>query len=486
MRYRLLSYILGQVAVVEAVLMCLPFILSMALKENTLLAFGVTILILLALGAPFIIKKPDSLDLTAKEGFVAVALSWILLSLFGSLPFFISGSLPNFVDSLFESASGFTTTGGTVFDDVEVLPKSLLLWRSFTNWIGGMGALVFIIAIIPKSNARIIHLFKAESPGPQVGKLVSKLKFTARILYAIYIVLTLLEIILLLIGRMPLFDSVIHAFGTAGTGGFSNKNLSVGGYGSVYIDIVITIFMFLFAINFNIYYLILIGSVKQALKSEELRAFLGIAALSVTIIAAALAINSVYRSAHEILRHTFFQVGSIMSTTAYFTADFTAWPMAAQAVLFILMFIGACAGSTGGGLKVSRAVILVKAGIREIKKTISPRTVNNLKFEGKKVDNETVGGVLSYFAIYMTIFFVSVILLSVSGAGSALKLGDSVMASASCLNNVGSGFGNIGVKGSYAMFNSFAKIVLIFDMLAGRLEILPMLLLFNPRTWTKK
>ena len=242
MRYRLLSYI-GTSGGSGSRFDVPAFYLVHALKENTLLAFGVTILILLALGAPFIIK-PDSLDLTAKEGFVAVALSWILLSLFGSLPFFISGSLPNFVDSLFESASGFTTTGETVFDDVEVLPKSLLLWRSFTNWIGGMGALVFIIAIIPKSNARIIHLFKAESPGPQVGKLVSKLKFTARILYAIYIVLTLLEIILLLIGRMPLFDSVIHAFGTAGTGGFSNKNLSVGGYGSVYIDIVITIFMF--------------------------------------------------------------------------------------------------------------------------------------------------------------------------------------------------------------------------------------------------
>lgn len=486
MNYRMISFILGQIAIVLAILLSIPFFLAIGYRDDTILAFAITILLLLLFATPLVIKKPKEMNVRAKEGFITVALSWILMSLFGSLPFYISGHIPSFINSLFETISGFTTTGASILNDIESLPKSLLFWRSLTHWIGGMGVLVFVIAIVPKSNAKIIHMFKAESPGPQVGKLVSKLRFTARILYGIYIALTLSQVILLLFGKMSLFDSFIHAFGTAGTGGFSSNNLSIGGYDSTYIDIIITIYMFLFSISFNIYYLILIGNFKQAIKSEELRIFASIALISVIAITVSLTINSVYSSLPEALRHSFFQVGSIISTTGYSTADFTLWPQVTQFILLFLMFIGACAGSTGGGLKVSRIIILSKTGFREIRRAVSPRKITSVKYDGKPLDGSIYNGVLRYFAIYILIMSISIILVSITLEGSATNFVNAFSSVVACINNIGPGFGDIGPAGNYAFFNPFAKIVLAFNMLVGRLEILPMLLLFYPRLWNAK
>jgi len=486
MNYKLSRYILGQIALIEAAFLLIPLFIGAGYKEDTLLAFALTIAILLALGIAFTLKKPEVLALSAKGGFSLVALSWIMISLFGSLPFFISGYIPNFIDSFFETVSGFTTTGASIIGNVEAMPKSLLFWRSLTHWLGGMGVFVFIIAIMPKAEANIVQLFRAESPGPQVGKLVSKLKFTARILYGIYIALTLLEVLLLLVGKMSLFDSLIHAFGTAGTGGFSSKNASIGFYNSAYIEIVISIFMIIFSINFNIYFLLLIGNIKQVLKSEELRVFLSIIAVSIIIISASLTLNAVYANFGLAARHSLFQVASIISTTGYATADFARWPLIAQMVLLLLMFIGACAGSTGGGLKISRVIILVKSGLREIKKTLSPRRVSAIKFEGKPLDTAIHHSVLRYFGIYMIIFFMSVLLVSIKMEGTASAFVTSFTAVASCLNNIGPGLAKVGPMGNYAALSYFAKIILSLDMLIGRLEILPMLLLFYPKLWINK
>jgi len=486
MNYKLSRYILGQIALIEATFLLIPLFIGASYGEDTLFAFAATIAILLILGITCTLKKPLELTLSAKGGFSLVALSWIMISLFGSLPFVISGYIPNFIDSFFETVSGFTTTGASILVNVEVMPKSLLFWRSLTHWLGGMGVFVFIIAIMPKAEANIVQLFKAESPGPQAGKLVSKLKFTARILYGIYIALTLLQVILLLAGKMPLFDSLIHAFGTAGTGGFSSKNLSIGFYNSAYIEIVTSIFMIIFSINFNVYYLLLIGNIKQALKSEELRVFLSVITVSIIIITASLVLNSIYTSFGVSVRHSLFQVASIISTTGYATADFTSWPLIAQMVLLLLMFIGACAGSTGGGLKISRVIILIKSGLREVKKTLSPRRVSTIKFEGKPLDASIHHSVLRYFGIYMVIFFVSVLLVSANMEGTASNFVTSFTAVASCLNNIGPGLAAVGPRGNYSVFSYFAKIILSLDMLIGRLEILPILLLFYPKLWINK
>lgn len=486
MNYRMTSYILAQIAIVEAALLCVPFILAIVFKEDTIFAYGITLLIIVALAAPFLIKKPKIRELRAREGFVTVALAWIMLSLLGCLPAFISRHIPNFLDSLFETAAGFSTTGATILQNIEALPRSLLFWRSLTQWVGGMGVLVFVIAIIPKSDTNIIQLFLAESPGPRAGKLVSKLKFTARILYGIYIGMTILQLILLLIGKMPVFDSFIHAFSTAGTGGFSNKTFSIGAYNSAYIDIVTTVFMLLFAINFNIYYLILIGNVKQAIKSEELRVFLGITLVATIIITVSLMLNQVYATLGQTLRHSAFQVASIISTSGFFTADFTMWPSLPKIIIFMLYFVGACAGSAGGGLKVSRIIILIKSSFRELKRALSPRSVVNVKFEGKPLDPAVYNGVMAYFVLYTAIFVASLLLVSLVPSNTHSTNLHNFTAVASCLNNIGPGFGAIGPYGNFAAFNAFAKVIFIFDMLAGRLELLPMLLLLNPKVWRKK
>ena len=468
---------------VEAALMSVPFFIAICLSENTVFAFGITLAALIALGIPLVIKKPKELWIKPKEGFVTVALGWLIMSLFGAIPFIVSGAIPNFIDAFFEAVSGFTTTGATVIGDIQALPKSILFWRAFTQWIGGMGVLVFVIAVLPKSDTKFFHMFRAESPGPQVGKLVSKLKHTALILYAIYVAMTILQIILLSI-KMPFFESVLYALATASTGGFSNMNLSVAAFDSKYIDTVITVFMILFSINFNIFFLILLGKFKDVVKSEELKVFLTIIIVAIGAITASLLINRVYQSFGEALRFSAFQAASMVSTTGFVAADYTKWPTAAQFLLLLLMFIGGSAGSTAGGLKVSRVIILFKSGVREIKSTRSPRSVNTIRLDGKPLDYIVTHGTMRYFVLYLLILCGSVLLVSLSnpGFGSESMLAD-LTAAVSCLNNVGPYFGALGAAGNFSSYGAFSKLVFVLDMLFGRLEIFPMLLLFYPKTW---
>ncbi len=483
MNYRTLLYLIGQVALAVAGLMLVPFCLSFVYREeNTPMAFGVTVCVLGIIALIAFLQRPKDRSLNGRSGFLAVAIAWLFLSVFGSLPFSLSGAIGDYIDCLFEAVSGFSTTGATVLTDIESLPKSLLMWRSLTQWIGGMGVLVFIIAILPKNDPGVIHLIKAETPGPQFGKLVSKLRFSARILYAIYVVLTLVEAILLMIGGMDVFDAFLHAFSTAGTGGFSSKALSIGGYESLYIEIVVTLFMLIFSINFNLFYLILIGRVVSVVKSEELRAFLIIVVVAITSISISLTVEGVYGSFGESLRYSSFQVASIISTTGFATADYTTWPMMAQIILLCLMLIGGCQGSTAGGLKVSRIVILFKSGLRNVNKTVSPRAVINVKLDGKALSEDVVDNVNSYIVLYALIFFASLALVAIGQNGG---FQENFSAVTSCLNNVGPGLGALNPYGSYESFSLFSKVVLIFDMLLGRLEILPMLLLFYPKAWRR-
>lgn len=483
MNYRITGYMSGIIMIAEAALLAVPFFIAIALNESSIFAFGVIIAALIAFGIPLILLKPKDLTMQAKEGFVTVALGWLIMSLFGALPFVISKAIPNYIDAFFETVSGFTTTGSTIINDIEVLPKSILFWRSFTQWIGGMGVLVFVIAVLPKSDTKFFHVFRAESPGPQVGKLVSKLKHTARILYGIYIALTLLEILLLSF-KMPFFESIIHAFTTASTGGFSNMNASIAAFDSAYIDTVITIFMILFSINFNIFFLLLLGKLRDVIKSDELKVFLSIVIVVIVAITACLLINNVYQSFGESLRFSAFQVASFISTTGYTTADYTKWPFTAQLLLFLLMFIGGSAGSTAGGLKVSRVIILFKSGIREIKSTLSPRSVNTIRLDGKPVDYIVTHGTMRYFILYLIILCGSVLLVSLNSASGDAIISD-LSAVVSCLNNVGPYFGTSGAAGNFSHYGAFAKIIFSLDMLFGRLEIFPMLILFYPKTWRR-
>ena len=477
MNYRMSAYLLGQILLIVAGFLFVPFILTFSYGETgTQLAFGVTIAAMTAAGLPFVIKKPKDTTIHARGGFLTVALAWIILSLFGAMPFAISGHA-SFIDGLFEIVSGFTTTGATIFVEIEALPYSLLFWRSFSHWIGGMGVLVFVIAVLPKTNAAIVHLAKAEIPGPQFGKLVSKLRFTARILYGIYIALTLIEVVALLACGMPVFDSFITAFSTAGTGGFSSLNASIGGYNSLAVEIVTMIFMLLFSINMNVFYLIMIGRVKQAFRNEELWWLFGIVFVAIALVTASLMMNRVYSSFGETLRYSSYQVIAFVSTTGFGTANFDNWPVLAQSTLFVCMFIGGMAGSTAGGLKISRVMILSKASGRAIKKSISPRTVVSVKINRKNVEENVV----VYFALIMIIYFISVILVSIEQ--NAMDFSTSVTAVATCLNNVGPGLSK--VAGGFRDVGVFSKIVFIFDMLIGRLEIYPILLLFYPKAWAR-
>ncbi|NCA67323.1 MAG: TrkH family potassium uptake protein, partial [Clostridia bacterium] len=468
MNYRMTFYMMGIIAVVEAILLSIPFFIAIGLLENTILSFGITIAILLSIGIPLIIFKPKDVSITPKEGFIIVALAWITMSLFGSLPFFLSGNIPNYIDAVFETVSGFTTTGATIINNVEILPKSILFWRSFTQWIGGMGVLVFILAILPKADPKFFHIFRAEATGPQVGKLVSKLKFTAQILYAIYIALTILQIIMLSF-KMPFFESVLHSFTTASTGGFSNKNLSIAAFNSVYIDTVITIFMILFSINFNIFFLILLGKFKDVLRSEELKVFISIVAISMVVVSISLYAGKIYATFGESFRYSSFQVASLMSTTGFTTADYTKWPMLAQFILFFLMIIGGSAGSTAGGLKVSRLIILVKSGFREIKSAVSPRSINTIRLDNKPIDYIIAHSTMRYFILYLTILCTSVLLVSISNP--AMRGSDSLMINFSAvltsLGNTGPFFGDIGAAGNFSNFSYFSKIIFALNMLIG-------------------
>ncbi|MBQ2696174.1 MAG: TrkH family potassium uptake protein [Clostridia bacterium] len=481
MNYKMVAYLLGRILVIVALLMCLPFLIAILQKENTWAGFLYAIAGQLVLGLLCSINKPKNTEFYAKEGFVIVGLVWVLTSFFGALPFYLSGEIPSYIDAFFETVSGFTTTGASILNNIEALSYSTLFWRSFTHWIGGMGVLVFVLAVLPKSHAsQSIHLMRAEVPGPQVGKLVSRMRGTARILYGIYVVMTLVEIICLRVAGLPWFDSILHAFSTAGTGGFSIKNASIAAYNSVAIDYIITIFMLLFGINFTLFYLILTGHALQALKSEELRWYGGIVALATVVIT--LNIMPQYNGFWDAFRYAFFQVGSIITTTGFITADYSKWPILSQLILMLILFMGACAGSTGGGFKVSRVIILVKNSFRELRQQIRPRSVTTISLEGRALDDKTVSGVLSYLGLYVFVFIGSHLLISLDSVSYLTGFA----AVATCINNVGPGLEAVGPVENFSHFSNFSKLVLSADMLAGRLELLPILTLMSPATWRRR
>lgn len=476
MNRSMIVYILGHVIRLEGVFMMLPCLVALYYKEQAGLYFIAVGAVCVLLGAVLTARKPENHVFYLKEGCIATAFSWIFLSFFGCLPFVLSGEIPSFTDALFETISGFTTTGASILSDVEVLSYSMLFWRSFTHWIGGMGVLVFLLAIIPLNGGSHINLMKAESPGPSVGKLVPKVKHTARILYIIYFALTIIEIIFLLAGRMPIFDALCTAFGTAGTGGFGIKNDSMMSY-SPYIQWVVTIFMILFGVNFNAYYYIIFRNIKKALCMEEVRYYFLIIFASVGIIFVNL-LDTAARAADSI-RHAAFQVASIITTTGFSTVDFNLWTQTSKTVLVLLMFVGACAGSTGGGIKVSRFVVLVKTVGKELTSYLHPKGVKKIKIDGKPVEHEVVRAINVYFISFMIIFAASVFLISFEGK----DLITNFTAVAATINNIGPGLEMVGPTQNFGVFGHFSKYVLMFDMLAGRLELFPLLVLFNPVLW---
>ena len=481
MTYRMVSYIIGQIVRVEGILMIPSLVVSVIYGESAFAAFLIPIVLSVAAGTLLTIKKPSNPDIFAKEGFVTVGLSWIIMSLIGALPFVIDGCIPSFVDAFFETVSGFTTTGASILTEIESLGRGMLFWRSFTHFVGGMGVLVFVLAILPQADTRsvkLMHVMRAEVPGPKVGKLVSKIGRTARIMYGIYIGLTVIEMILLLAGGMPVYGSIVNSFATAGTGGFAIKNASIAAYDSAYIDYVIGIFMFLFGVNFNLYYLILIGHVGEALRSEELRWYLIITGVSTALIAAD--IYEIFGTVGESVRYAFFQVTSVMSTTGFATSDYNAWPALSKVILALLMFCGACVGSTTGGIKVGRIILLVKSGLREVKYMLHPRAVVAVRSEGKPVERDVLRGANSYMIVYIMLFTVSLFLVEMV---EECDLVTGFTAVSACLNNVGPGLGEVGPAGNFSALTPFTKILLSVDMLAGRLEIFPLLMLFAPSTW---
>ena len=478
MNRKMVLHILSRILIVEAILMLPSVIVGLIYWERATTAFFAPIVILAVLGLALGIKKPKNREIYARDGFFVVACAWVLMSLFGALPFYLSGYFKSYIDALFEVISGFTTTGSSVLSDVEALPKCILFWRSFTNWVGGMGVLVFVMAIIPLSDDRSLHIMRAESPGPIVGKLVPKMKDTAKILYGIYIALTAICALLLLFGGMNLFDALCHSFSTAGTGGFSVRNAGIGHYNSAYIEMVIAVFMILFGINFNLFYLILLGHIKDALKSEELRWYLSIVGLSTLVIT--LNIMSSFKG--QSFRYAFFQVASLITTTGFATTDFNYFPELSKSILVLLMFTGACAGSTGGGFKISRLIIILKSFKKEIKKLFHPNSVTVIKLENKPIDSSLSHSTVNYFMMYILIMMASCIAISVDN----FDFTTNVTAVISCFNNIGPGLNVVGPMGNFGGFSIFSKLVLSLDMLFGRLEILPMLVLFSARSWAKK
>lgn len=425
-----------------------------------------------------LLKRPKQAVFYAKDGFVSVGLSWVVLSVMGALPFVISGSIPHPVDALFETVSGFTTTGSSILSDVEALPKCMLFWRSFTHWVGGMGVLVFMLTILPMSGGYHMNLMRAESPGPSVERFVPTVKSTAKILYGIYICLSLLELLLLLVGKMPMFDALTLTFGTAGTGGFGIKNDSIGSY-TTYQQTVITIFMILFGVNFNVYFLFLLKKIRQGLKNEELRAYLGIILGAILLITVNIA--GKFGNPFLAFHHAAFQVGSIITTTGYSTVDFNTWPTFSKTVLVLLMFIGASAGSTGGGIKVSRIVILAKSVKKELKQYLHPHSISKIKMDGKPVEHEVVRSINVFLIAYLLIYAVSMLIVSLDN----FDFTTTFTSVAATINNIGPGLDLVGPAANFGILSVPSKLVLIFDMLAGRLEIFPLLLLFVPDTWRK-
>lgn len=481
MNKSIIRFIIGRILKIEALLMIAPLVVSLIYQEDSLYQFSflIVILALFFIGSLLCRGEVNKRQLYAKEGFIIVSLSWIVLSFFGSLPFVISGDIPSLIDAFFETSSGFTTTGSSILTDVEVLAHSMLFWRSFTHLVGGMGVLVFALAVMPQTGSESVHIMKAEVPGPVFGKVVAKLSSSARILYLIYLSMTAVMVVLLLFGGMNLFDALLHAFGTAGTGGFGVRNGSLLSYDSAYIDVVLSVGMILFGINFNLYYLILIGHIKEAFSSEELRWYFAIIGSAVLLIC--LNIYTTYESIWMMIRDVFFSVSSIITTTGFSTVDFGKWPLFSRMIILLLMFIGGCAGSTAGGLKVSRVSLLVKSAIAEFKRMSQPNRIVVIKHEKKTIERDTIRSVINYFLVYLVIFITLVLIISLDfndfeSAFSTI---------ASTFNNIGPGLGQVGPMGGYSGLSNWSKIVLSFVMIAGRLEIFPIIILFSSRTWRR-
>lgn len=480
MNIRLIFSSLGSVLCIEAVLMIPALMVSVIYGQDDVYAFMISMLILLAAGFLLRLLKPKDSQMYARDGFAIVSLSWFFISVFGSLPFLISGAIPTPIDAFFETVSGFTTTGATILTEVESLPKGILFWRSFTHWVGGMGVLALVLAVLPSVKASTVHILVAESPGPNPGKLVPKIGQTVKILYLIYTVMTMIQIVLLLISGMPLYDSVVNTLGTAGTGGFSVKNTSIGAYNNVFAEVIITVFMFLFGTNFSLYYQMIKGDKKSFLRSAEFRFYLGTFLISIALITINLT-GKIFGTAWESLRYASFQVSSIMTTTGYSTTDFNLWPSFSKAILVLLMFIGASAGSTAGGIKCVRIVLLMKLIRREVHKIIHPRSVYTVRLDGKPVDDETLSGVTVFFYAFIFIFAAALIIVSTDGKDMISNF----TAVATCIGNVGPGLEIVGPMGNFSSYSVLSKAVFSFCMIAGRLEIFPVLLLLDPSFWRK-
>lgn len=484
MNVKSISRTVGLILLITGIFQLFPLLIAVIDHEpRNILAYIESLCLILLVGSALLLfSRGGNRMFSAQEGFAATGLSWIFMSAFGALPFFLSGQIPSYVDAFFEMVSGFTTTGASILTDVEALSRCNLFWRSFSHWLGGMGVLVFLLAVVPgarKNGGTGIYLMRAESPGPSVDKLTPHLRQTAMILYGIYILLTALCIVFLLLGGMPVFDSFCIAFGTAGTGGFAIKNSSMGGY-SYFLQTVVTVFMFLFGVNFSLYYMLLLRKFKAVFKNEELRLYFGIAAGSIVLIA--INISRMYNTVYESVHHAAFQVVSIMTTTGYGTVDFEQWPAFSKAILLSLMFIGASAGSTGGGLKVSRVLLLMKSIRRTIRKALHPRRVQPVYMDGRAVSEEVCDNVNAYLAIYCVILVLSFAIISVDG----FSIGTNFSAVASCFNNIGPGFELVGATQNFSIYSDLSKIILSLDMLLGRLEIFPLLLLLSPDTWSRR
>ena len=482
MNYRMIGRIIGQILGLEALFLLLPLAICLADGDEPAV-LGFTLSVLISAGVYLLLRwlcRNAETGFRAKEGLVCVSLAWMAMSFLGCLPFFLSGAIPNLVDALFETVSGFTTTGASILPAVEGLPRGLLFWRSFTHWVGGMGVLVFLLAIIPISGAGggfTMHLLRAESPGPNVGKLVPRIRQTAKLLYLIYVVLTVLDLIFLLLGGMPLFDALCTAFATAGTGGFSVRNASMAAY-SPYLQNVTTVFMLLFGVNFSCYYLLLMRQIRNVFRDEELRFYLGLVAAAILLITWDL--RGLYATVGETVRQAAFQVSSIISTTGFATTDFDLWPSFSKAILMILMITGACAGSTAGGLKLARALLLFKTLRRNARQVLHPSRVQVVRNNGQAVPEKVLEHANAYFAAYIIIIIVSFLLISLD----EFSLTTNFTAVLACFNNVGPGLDGVGPTCSYAAYSTFSKLVLTVDMLAGRLEIFPILALFSRGSWT--
>lgn len=484
MNVKSISRTVGLILLITGIFQIFPLLIAVIDHEpRNILAYIESLCLILLVGSALLLfSRGGNRMFSAQEGFAATGLSWIFMSAFGALPFFLSGQIPSYVDAFFEMVSGFTTTGASILTDVEALSRCNLFWRSFSHWLGGMGVLVFLLAVVPgarKNGGTGIYLMRAESPGPSVDKLTPHLRQTAMILYGIYILLTALCIVCLLLGGMPVFDSFCIAFGTAGTGGFAIKNSSMGGY-SYFLQTVVTVFMFLFGVNFSLYYMLLLRKFKAVFKNEELRLYFGIAAGSIVLIT--INISRMYNTVYESVHHAAFQVVSIMTTTGYGTVDFEQWPAFSKAILLSLMFIGASAGSTGGGLKVSRVLLLMKSIRRTIRKALHPRRVQPVYMDGRAVSEEVCDNVNAYLAIYCVILVLSFAIISVDG----FSIGTNFSAVASCFNNIGPGFELVGATQNFSIYSDLSKIILSLDMLLGRLEIFPLLLLLSPDTWSRR